>query len=666
MSSSRTSRARHGRKRRLGNSQPSAGLRFTRISCAVIWCLLAGAPIFGFSAFKQVLVANGVYREFCTPQEVEWWSEKGSHGPLLCTEQDYRLNSMFAYALAISGLLVLPVSAILDVYGPRVCGILASILLTFASLSLRAGTSITVGPYLDGYILGYILLGCASPPLFMSSLQLSTSFPKYGGSILVLLTAAMDGSSAVFLAFKLADRNGYIGSISQFFTWYLFVPAFVFISQFVIMPSRGFKTVAELQRIIEVSSPFTLAGKSRGDEENNADDDGYSYKWYRQQNNGHNGSRGDSTGAGNSYSFPEIASSQNEDSTPGEIDFTGAYRDNIDGNRATSGINVSSTVPRSESLSPNTSTINDGDDAEGENSPLLQHGDSSETFDDNDEYNNILADEEEAVANLNLVKDVTEVSGVWGALHNARVSQQLTSMWFILIILFSAVTTLHINYFIASIWKSYNYRLDGDTTSGSREVKLILDYFDFALPIGSILSVPFIGFILDNMSTLRAFTIIYVLAISIGFLQLVSGSVVAGCLGITLFVPYRSLLFTAIPDYTVNIFGFHTFGLVYGLILAVSGLANLLILQFNSGPLKMHHRLADPNSTNELLLGLTALVGLVLIMYIWLQGKKIRRKQLEDEAESAPIQQMPEARITTNHDCRSGTCDDCVCEANVN
>lgn len=49
----------------------SKGRRLLQVATAVLYCLLAAGVVFGYAALKPVLVAEGVYREYCTPKEIE-------------------------------------------------------------------------------------------------------------------------------------------------------------------------------------------------------------------------------------------------------------------------------------------------------------------------------------------------------------------------------------------------------------------------------------------------------------------------------------------------------------------------------------------------------------------------------------------------------------------
>ena len=54
-----------------------------QVSVACIYCLFAAGVVFGYAAFKPVLVKEGVYRDYCNEEERDI--------PGTCYEQEIRL-----------------------------------------------------------------------------------------------------------------------------------------------------------------------------------------------------------------------------------------------------------------------------------------------------------------------------------------------------------------------------------------------------------------------------------------------------------------------------------------------------------------------------------------------------------------------------------------------
>ena len=162
--------------------------------------------------------------------------------------QDLKLNFIFALSATVTNIMALPVGKILDMYGPRVCGIIGSGLLFLACgnfISAKHLASIW-----DPYLVGYTLLAIAGPFVFISCFQLANSFPQKSGTILALLTGSFDSSSALFLIYRLLYQNWYPNlHVSRFFTLYLIVPLFILACQLTIMPHSSYKTVNHIAKI---------------------------------------------------------------------------------------------------------------------------------------------------------------------------------------------------------------------------------------------------------------------------------------------------------------------------------------------------------------------------------------------------------------------------------
>lgn len=231
------------------------------------------------------------------------------------------------------------------------------------------------------------------------------------------------------------------------------------------------------------------------------------------------------------------------------------------------------------------------------------------------------------------------ISGVWGALHGRSALEQIKSPWFILITVFTVLQMTRINYFVATIRTQYEYMLDDYS-----QAELVNHVFDVALPAGGILSIPFIGIVLDNFSTTFVLALLVTVATAIGILGVLP-YLWAALANIALFVLYRPLYYTAVSDYAAKVFGFHTFGKVYGLIILAAGLLNLSQSGLDALTHKAFHR--DPLPVNLVLLVAVLVVGTILVGFVWYQSNHMKRDYLEEEAEEAPDTPMP-AATTTN------------------
>ena len=418
---------------------------------------------------------------------------------------------MFTTAAVATNVCALPVGTVLDRYGPRVSGIVGSVLLTIGTLLMAFATQL---PF-DAYIPGYLFLALGGPFVFISSFQLSNTFPQISGLILALLTGAFDSSSAIFLFYRLMYTASH-GSFTpqKFFLIYLIVPIFILVVQIFVMPANSYKTVGEL---------ITHA-EEQAEEPSRSEDEA---RW-RQ------------------------------------------HRESV--------------------VSETTSLL-------GKSASKQQ------------------TEEEKK----------KQISGVWGALHGRSALQQIMTPWFLFIALFTVVQMTRINYFVATVWTQYEYMLHSEARA-----EQVNHVFDVALPVGGVLSIPFIGLVLDNTSTPFTLALLVFVATAIGVLGVLP-YMWAAYGNIVLFVLYRPLYYTAVSDYAAKVFGFQTFGKVYGLIICLAGLLNFSQSGLDAMTHKVFNR--NPLPVNLIMLAIALVVGVVLVGYVYHQSRHLKRDALEEEAE---------------------------------
>ncbi|KAJ3037859.1 hypothetical protein HDV00_001274 [Rhizophlyctis rosea] len=209
-----------------------------QVIAAVISCLFAAGIVFGYAAIKPVLKQEGAYQDYCPS------------GPDQDTCIELRLNFMFTLAALSTNICALPVGATLDHFGPRVCGMIASLLLTFGALSMAYFKEL---PF-DGLLFGYLFLALGGSYVFISSFQLSNAFPRHSGLVLAIITGAFDASSALFLLYRIHYEST-SGSfpLRLFFLSYLAVPITIVLFQVFLLPAESYKTIGEL--LEEVDKP---------------------------------------------------------------------------------------------------------------------------------------------------------------------------------------------------------------------------------------------------------------------------------------------------------------------------------------------------------------------------------------------------------------------------
>jgi len=434
---------------------------------------------------------------------------------------------MFTVAAVGTNVAALPIGAILDHFGPRVCGIIGSLLLAVGAVVFALAKEF---PF-DGFIPGYLFLGLAGPFISTSSFQLSNTFPKHSGLILALIIGAFDSSSAVFLVYRMLYQWSADTFLPKhFFLAYLIIPILIIISQIFWMPVQSYKTVGELIRQVE-------------EEE--------------------------------------------------------VYDDQMDENTA---------LLQEEQRRNRHSVVS-------EITELLGQKPGSKQMKAEDRKN--------------------KISGVWGAMHGKTVAQQILSPWFVLITGFTILQMTRINFFVATIRPQYEYLLH----SYDKAVE-VNTFFDIALPLGGILSIPFIGLVLDNISTFFVLSSLVSLATAIGILGVLPYTWSAYA-NVCLFVLYRPYYYTAISDFSAKVFGFRTFGTVYGLTICLAGVFSFT----QSGLDALMHKTFDGNPVpvNLILLGSAAVVGVALCGFVGVKSADIRREGLEVEAEYARETAMPGA-----------------------
>lgn len=248
-----------------------------------------------------------------------------------------------------------------------------------------------------------------------------------------------------------------------------------------------------------------------------------------------------------------------------------------------------------------------------------------------EELDKLLGDRKERARREEQEAARLETSGVWGALHGKPAWEQMMTLWFILMTALTVLQMLRMNYFIATIRGQYEYMLGSERASIQ-----INSFFDIALPLGGVLATPFIGILLDSVSTAT------LLAILVGFISTIGifGSLPymwAGYVNVILFCLLRPLYYSAMSDYAGKVFGFATFGRVYGTIICFSGLVNLLQPAIDATSHEVYHD--NPIPLNALLAGLATIIGIILVLYVVVQGRKVMREHAFEDAETASILQ---------------------------
>ena len=150
----------------------------------------------------------------------------------------------------------------------------------------------------------------------------------------------------------------------------------------------------------------------------------------------------------------------------------------------------------------------------------------------------VMGDAEERQQKAERQEDVRITSGVWGALHGQPARKQMLSPWFILITLLTVLQMLRMNYFIATVRAQYRYMLDSEALA-----LRINNFFDVALPVGGVMSTPFIGLLLDNLSMPSMLAVLVACTTVVGILNTLP-FYWAGYANVILFVLLRPLYYS--------------------------------------------------------------------------------------------------------------------------
>ncbi|GMF13188.1 unnamed protein product [[Candida] boidinii] len=180
-------------------------------------------------------------------------------------------------------------------------------------------------------------------------------------------------------------------------------------------------------------------------------------------------------------------------------------------------------------------------------------------------------------------------TSIFGILHGFPASYQFKTWWFILMCSFTTVQMLRLNYFVATINSQYTYLLNS-----TKKADYLNKFFDIALPLGGIISIPFVGLFLDNCTTFI---------------------VLLGLLGVSMIIDL-----SFIPQFPISkVFGFETFGTVYGTIMTISGVVNFgqtFLDQATHTTFKM-----NPTPLNLVMLFVTLVLGGITVSYVYVQSK---------------------------------------------
>ncbi|GAP93123.1 putative major facilitator superfamily transporter [Rosellinia necatrix] len=234
----------------------------------------------------------------------------------------------------------------------------------------------------------------------------------------------------------------------------------------------------------------------------------------------------------------------------------------------------------------------------------------------------VLGDAEEREGRALKNEEIQQASGVWGVLHGLPAHKQMMTVWFILILALTIIQMLKMNTFISGVTSQYRYLLQSD-----RDAEMITKFFGVALPLGGIATTPFIGLLLNRSSVTTIIGVLTAFIAVIGILNCLP-FLWAGYLTVVLFVIFRPLYYSAMSDYATKVFGFATFGRLYGVITCISGV--LTFSQYGLDILVHGPLHGNPTPINIAFTIVGTAVGLFLTAYVAVKSKNYQEENHEE------------------------------------
>ncbi|KAI2625509.1 amino acid transporter [Xylaria nigripes] len=268
-----------------------------------------------------------------------------------------------------------------------------------------------------------------------------------------------------------------------------------------------------------------------------------------------------------------------------------------------------------EKVSDATRDIHDSDQEIGSLSEIhrVQSNRADHRLHKLDQIEDVIGDASEREERAHKMEEIQINSGVWGVLHGLPAHRQMMTAWFILILLLTVVQMLRMNIFISTNRSQYSYLLGSDV-----DAEAISKFFDIALPVGGIATTPFIGLLLNSLSVSAIIGLLTGLIAVIGILNCFP-FMWAGYATVTLFVIFRPLYYSAMCDYATKVFGFATFGRLYGAITCISGV--LTFSQYGLDALTHGPFHDNPTPVNIMLAIAGTGIGLLLTVHVAVKSK---------------------------------------------
>ena len=219
-----------------------------------------------------------------------------------------------------------------------------------------------------------------------------------------------------------------------------------------------------------------------------------------------------------------------------------------------------------------------------------------------------------------------------GSIEARTIFQQMKSLEFLAILLFSTVQLTHSNLYIGSV-NEVNAQIAGKTDTAAQLLH-VNTIVSFVIPMG-FLAVPAITASIRRFGNVGTLQVTNVLGIVLNALQLIP-SLWLQVLTVCLFAVFRAFLFSNVPQFNAHYFGVLNMGRIQGICFLSGGLVNLVQV-----PLINFSLLTLKDFTPMLLLCiLVTLIPMIACAALQLQEK---RQAGENLLEAGPVRSLSPA-----------------------
>lgn len=208
-----------------------------------------------------------------------------------------------------------------------------------------------------------------------------------------------------------------------------------------------------------------------------------------------------------------------------------------------------------------------------------------------------------------------ESDRIVGMMFGKSATEQILSGWWILITIFLCVYMTRINFFIQTVASQMLWYLEQRDDA----IRLVTT-FTVLLPLAGAIGITPVGVLLDRGGIFVASIVVLFMGIAFGIFGIMR-SYAAQLVSIGMLVFLRPLMYTFVGDYCGKVFGYGTFGTVYGLANSIAGIFGLILrpidLLLKS---KLH---GDYTPPNLVLLGCGIAASTALTWKVWSGTRRI-------------------------------------------